>query len=55
MIQNKPLLLDDIISKKNITKKDKLYFYEKMYNNNILHRGYIDLNNYKNLPDHNQL
>ena len=47
-ITNNDDLYQELISKKNITKKDKLYFYEKMYNNNILHRGYIDLNNYKN-------
>ena len=45
---NKDNLYQELIAKKKITKKEKLYFYEQMYNNNILHQVYIDLNNYKN-------
>tara|TARA_Y100001970_G_C14189591_1_gene834547 strand:- start:1518 stop:1922 length:405 start_codon:yes stop_codon:yes gene_type:complete len=47
-ITNKDDLYKLLVAKSRVSQKEKLYFYEQMYNNKILHQVYIDLNNYKN-------
>lgn len=38
----------ELINKDKLTKNDKLYFYKKLLDNNILYNVYLELENYKN-------